>query len=166
MRPYYAAVSVREEALVERIRAEVWNLLDPPGGYERVDPHITVHPGFSCGNRTAARVAGVLSYAVGETVETTGLSVHPDVDRPAVVKLDLDADLSMYRESITSQVEDAGGSIDRDPVPPHLTLFKAADAGEDPGGPLIGDKDRLRRALGDHAGVEFEVAGFRLEKRT
>lgn len=167
MAPYYASLRLREADDLRRIRDEVWERLDPPGCYERSEPHVTIHPGFSCGHRTAARVAGILAYVVGDEFRVDGLSFWPDADEPAVVKLDVDADLSVYQQAIESHISESDGSIDREPVPPHITLFKARDAGEDGDGRIetAFDSDRLRWMRGEYGDWSVEAGGYTVERR-
>lgn len=166
--PYYASLCLREEDRVGRIRDEVWAQFLPAAGYEKVDPHITIHPGFSADSATAAEVAGVLAYTVGREFEVTGLSFWPGPNRPVVVKLDLEGDaMDVYRQTIEARVREGGGTIDRDPVPPHITLFKSGDADEEPDG-LVSDyvcPEALEETEGEYGGWAVEVAGYRVTRR-
>lgn len=163
--PYYASLRVREHDRVEAIRDEVWERLDPPSGYEKSEPHITIHPGFTCEHGTASRIAGVLAYVVGHEIEVTGLSFWPSPEEPMVVKLDLDADLGVFRQTIEGHVRADGGTIDREPVPAHITLFKSGDAGEEPASLLRGGNRRLESIEGEYDGWSVEVAGYSVKRR-
>jgi len=130
--PWYATWLPADYGRVEDIRDRLWDELWAPEGYEKVRPHLTVHPGFSVDNETASRIAGRLVYAVGEAVRVTGVEYYPGPDEPAVVMLGCETDnIGWWRDSIEDAIEDAGGTIDTEPVPAHMTLFKRADRPDD-----------------------------------
>lgn len=164
--PWYASMRLADADEVRRVRERVWNALGPPGSYERSDPHLTVHPGFSCDQHTAATIAGVLAYAVGEPVGIDGMSFHPGPDNPMVVKLDVDADLSVYRQAIESHVLESGGTIDREPVPPHITLFKCGDAGDEGCSPMSITDDGLAWARSYEPEWTTDLSGYTLSRRS
>jgi 2'-5' RNA ligase len=112
-------------------------------------------------------VAAALSGLVGTAARVEGLSLWPGRERPAVVKLDLDAGgrLRGLRDSVESVVRGSGGTVDRDPVPPHITLFKSADVGERPDALLRGGARRLEAVEGDYGGWRVEFGGYRVEGR-
>lgn len=164
-RPYYVSLSVAQEDRVRAVRDRVWNAVNPGDAYEKVEPHVTVHPGFTCDHRTAARVAGVLAYVVGDAARVNGVSFWPGPDEPMVAKLDLDLDLEAYRDTIEEYVVECGGTIDRSPVPPHLTLFKSGDAGED-ADTSVGSSGRFLTDLeGQHGDWYAEVSGYTVKQR-
>jgi 2'-5' RNA ligase len=168
--PYYSAFRVEDEGTVEKVRDRLWRVLMPDGDdYERVDPHVTVHPGFTCDQQTAMDACAVMNAAIDQELRVDGVSFWPGVDNPAVVKLDVsmpDPGMAAYREGIEAYVEDGGGTIDRDPVDPHITLFKSGDAGEDLEGSLRAPDVMVEKvAASDDYSWETSVAGYTIKKR-
>lgn len=161
----WAWLRLRAEDRLTAVRDEAWSRLDPPDGYEKSDPHLTVHPGFSVPPSGAADVAGILAYTIGMRVMVDGLSFYPSREEPAVVKLDVGCNIGPFRTAIDNEVTDAGGTIDRSPVPAHITLFKSADAGEQPEALLRAGPKRLESIAGEYGGWETETAGYAVERR-
>lgn len=163
-RQYWVAATLRDDGWVEAAGDAVYDMLGRPDGYERVDPHITVHPGFTIDDADAGKAAGVAASLVGERVRLGPLQYWPSIDEPAVIKLSADVDLSGALAGIEALVE-GGGTIDREPVPAHCTLAKAGDAGEEWGSLLRATRGEKAAVAASVPFAETEVSGVRLESR-
>lgn len=165
-RQHWAAFSLAAEKEVRRVAEDVYYTLGEPPGYERVWPHVTVHPGFTAGGRCADEVASVLRASVGSPVRLGPVEYWPSPDEPHVVKLPAEVNLSPVREAVSAAVEGHGGTEDREPVPAHATLIKSTGGGE----PSLSSVGREQLSVAAHeAGgplpLETEVSGYRLEAR-
>lgn len=166
MQPYWAGLTVRDHREVLSLRDELWERFGEPAGYDRVDPHITIHPGFSVPDKGAANIAGTLVEAVGDSARLGPLQFWPSPEEPMVVKLSVEADLSSYRTDIIREVALERGTIDRQPVPMHMTLFKSGDTGEDPEAVIDRPVKELGAAVADAGVMDTEISGFRMESRS
>lgn len=131
-----------------------------PAEWKRIDDaHISILPGFDI---TPANVDVALDCiallgvgVVGDDVTINGIECFHELDanQPSfVVTLDVEMDLESIRDAQEQWVENYGGSLNFDPVDPHITLFKAGD-GDDEHEPLSDDQRAELKAAIDDADV-------------
>jgi len=159
-REFYCSLIPSNASGLEGVRNAVYEAAGAPEGYSMVDPHVTLHPGLVCGESGAAAAASVACHAIGDELRFGPLEVFPGPEDPAVVMLSVEDRLSVYRRAAEAAVRDRGGSVSKEPVPAHLTLFKR-DAGS--GGV---DEGRARALDGDAWNVrDRTVAGVSVKTR-
>lgn len=113
---------------VKSLRDELWRIVDARYDYMKSDPHITVIPPFSIDDDKTDQVDEIISglRLKGQDVKVNGLSVYKNIHRPRVVMLDIEVDMESEREYLKKELKKLTDSNIRDPVNPHITLFKTS----------------------------------------
>lgn len=164
---WWASFGIRDHDTAIGIRDLLWERLGRPHGYERVEPHITIHPGFTVGGPTAAHVAGTIARHTGARVRLGPVHYWPSPEEPMVVKLSVETRIMRSLQTKIDQIVRAnGGTIDKEPVPAHLTLFKSGDTGEEPDGLINKPVAELAEATDGVGDLETAVDGFRMKRRS
>lgn len=97
-------------------------------GYEiEKNPHITLIPGY---DDTSVDLE-VPSVGRPQPVEVSGYRFWPSMEKPMVVMLDVSDDMrvNIWRDDLVEQI--GRKNIDGELSPPHITLFKAGDTGDE-----------------------------------
>ena len=91
------------------------------------DPHITLHRGFQVQISEISQFRTIISDSdlVGRSITITGVKFWPSINTPHVVMLDIDIDLEPTKSELEQVISYHGGAAFHDPVPPHITLFRA-----------------------------------------
>jgi len=113
---------------VKSLRDELWRIVDARYDYMKKDPHLTVVPPFSIDDDKTDEVDEIVSNMrlKGKEIEVNGLSVYKNIHRPRVVMLDINVDIENEREQLKNELKGITNSKIRDPVEPHITLFKTS----------------------------------------
>lgn len=163
--PYYLTASFADGGAFESVRDDAFESARPPAsGHHRVEPHLTAHPGFSAEPSALGAVENAAEVLEGNRVRTEGFEAYPSWDEPHVVMLSLDVEgLRAVRRAVGRALDRHPGSTeDRDPVPPHATLFKTGDSwGDTDGGPPRADPS----GLPEPPRIETRVASVDAETR-
>lgn len=122
----YVSTELADKAKIENIRESMMWRTDADAFYRRVTPHITVVPPFRVPRDNLTEVQGIVnSVELEDThVEVKGAGVWPNIDTPYVVLLDVDVNLNNTRNTLISQLREVGAKRIKEPVKPHITLFK------------------------------------------
>ncbi|MFB6211575.1 MAG: 2'-5' RNA ligase family protein [Halobacteriales archaeon] len=126
-RELWISAELHADDLIRTLRDRLYRgYFGAPNNYDRVDPHLTVHPGVVADRDTAVTARQIAERLVGEHVYVRGLDVYPGRANPGVIMLDADVavDLESVRERVENAVTTCGGKVTREPVPAHITLFK------------------------------------------
>lgn len=99
-------------------------------GYEKQDVHITIYPNFSIHKNDVDELKQTIESTSleGKEVVIQGAGIWPNVNNPRVVLLDCSVDIKREREIIRDKLNTLDTKSSRDPVTPHITLFKCDDA--------------------------------------
>jgi len=161
--PYYLTASFADTTAFEAVRDEAFESARPPAsGHHRVEPHLTVHPGFSAAEGALGGVENAASALGGNRVRTSGFEAYPSWSEPHVVMLSLDVEgLAAVRRAVRRAIDrHPGAGEDRPPVPAHATLFKTGD-GWGGGDPPEADP----AGLPEPPRIETRIAGLSVERR-
>ena len=91
------------------------------------DPHVSILPGVELpADRVSAFRETVRERVESRELLVTGFRCYP-ADEPMVVMLEVSDDLADLRDELTAWVRENGGETIYDPVPTHITLYKAGD---------------------------------------
>lgn len=131
------------EPVVQDIE-QMWDALRdvvPDRWVEETDPHVSVLPSFEVPEEEMGDVVAACVEAsedlVGTTVDVTGFHCFKTLDSDGetfVIGLDVDAAFESTRRRQERHVNAAGGELLYEPVPPHITLLKEGDGGDDTDG--------------------------------
>jgi 2'-5' RNA ligase len=91
------------------------------------DPHITLIPGFDDSDVEIT----MPSIENPQPIKITGYRFWPSIEEPMVVMLDVSNDMTVniWRDELMEQIDD--NKIKYDIAPPHITLFKAGNSGDE-----------------------------------
>lgn len=118
---YYISATIKEGKKVRRYRNWLHKQLSETGDYNRVEPHVTIHPGVRISDAAMTMATQSLLSLKGRTARSTGLEFYPTLADPVVVMAGVDFDLSGVRDYL----EDLNGEGRQlDPVAPHVTLMR------------------------------------------
>jgi len=96
-------------------------------GYEiEENPHVTIIPKFESSENIDLPI-----LRPNQMFKVSGFKFWPDIEDPMIVMLDVSDDMiiQLWRNEIITQIgEDA---VKKELVPPHITLFKAGNVGDE-----------------------------------
>ena len=141
------------------VRDRLYGWLGAPEPYRREDePHLSLF-GVRLPEPRAAdfeRDLGAFGDTVGpRRVRTDGYRLYPSTRNPMVVAFDLGLSFDALASPVADLLAIHGGRIDRDPVAPHVTLFKGGVRGEDLQWARLAERTRSRLAAA--AGVDDDL---------
>lgn len=90
------------------------------------NPHVTIIPKFEVSEEVE-----ILELRPNKKFKVSGFKFWPDFEDPMVVMLDVSDDMviQLWRDEILSQI--GKNSLEQELVPPHITLFKAGNMGDE-----------------------------------
>lgn len=123
----YVSTELRDKQRIEVLRDNMlWNI-DADTFYKRVTPHITIVPPFLIPADNIDDFKEVIDNTELEDhhVEVNGAAVWRNIHKPYVVMLDVDAQIEQMCYELVSEAKQLGGYNFKEPVSPHITLFKS-----------------------------------------
>lgn len=116
-----------DESAIKPIAQRLYNKDLERAGYKiEENPHITLVPGYQTNKDVELPM---VNHA--QPVEVSGFRFYPDIEDPMVVMIDVsDASIvKLWRDELIHQIGES--NIQYDITPPHITLFKAGDSGDE-----------------------------------
>ncbi len=152
----WIACPVVDPGPVAIVRDRLYGWLGAPDAYRREDdPHLSLF-GVRLPETRAAdfeRELEAFAEAVGpHRIRADGYHLYPSTRNPMVVALALGFRFDAVASPVAELLADHGGRIGRDPVTPHVTLFKGGRRGEELQWARV--DERTRNRLGAVAGSE------------
>lgn len=156
----WIACPVLDPEPIAIVRDRLYGWLGAPEPYRREDdPHLSLF-GVRLPRSRAAdfeRDLEAFGEAVGPwRVLTDGYHLYPSTRNPMVVAFDLELSFDALASPIADLLTAHGGRIGRDPVTPHVTLFKGGVRGEELQWARLADRTRSRLAAAAGANDDHE----------
>lgn len=126
------------------------SLPNEPEYYIEKTPHITIIPEFSINNPNELTLPEPPTE-----LEIEGFHLHPSEEKPMVISFKINPEpIEQYREEVLKLIEKHGGTIEDEPVTPHVTLIKGGN---------VGDKHSWERPISEQT---IEQTNTRIQKQT
>lgn len=122
----YVGARLTDESRIENIRDSMINGSDGHGFYRKVKPHITIVPPFRIPEESvedAKRIVDSIDIR-DKSVEVLGTGVWKNIHKPYVVLLDIGVNYEKERNELVNGLDSVGAINFKEPVNPHITLFK------------------------------------------
>lgn len=125
----YVSAKLEHESRIIEIQNSLFERVGV-NGYEKQDIHITVYPNFTIHKDNVSELTEFVESIPleGREVQIHGSGVWPSIKNPRVVLLDCSIDIESEREKIEQKLQTLNTTSSREPVTPHITLFKCNDA--------------------------------------
>lgn len=140
------------------VRDRLYGWLGAPDPYRREDdPHLSLFGVHVPETRVAdfEREFETFAETVGtQRISTDGYHLYPSTRNPMVVAFALDVRFDAVASPVADLLAAHGGRIGRDPVTPHVTLFKGGRRGEELQWARVDERirDRLATVAGSGGG--------------
>lgn len=145
----YIEAKLSDERAIARLRDDIFEQTGASAEeYRRSEPHLTILPPFTIDASKSHLVDDLIeeSGLLDRPIPVEGVGVWPSLNNPRVILLDTPVDIKAEREQLMEDLRDLGATDFKEPVCPHITLFKTDNGYE------VSDfvTDRIREAIWDN----------------